>query len=381
MYIERWSRVFRLIGMILLSALAFVSGGYAPPAQADAATSPAEANVVHALLFYSPSCSHCEYVRSEVLPPLQKKYGARLAITAVDTSQQDGQQLYQRAVLYFMVPDSRRGVPTMIVGDAVLVGSLEVAEQLPALIDAGLAGDGMPLPSLYGLVAAPAGVTNAAGTTAVVTPDALTNPAAVPDSAPAVTEPASGETRSGISGYWPAVLVLLLATGALLYGMWRLARGDLALAEPPAVRSFLIPLLCAVGLGVSGYLAYVETRQVLAVCGPVGDCNAVQSSTYAVLLGVPIAVWGLLSYVTLLGLWTLQFVAWARVRRWGGRAMLALATFATAFSVYLTALELFVIRAVCAWCLTSAVVSVAILLVVITAVTNRRRTSRPRLAT
>lgn len=374
---ERWSRTLRLIGFVLLSALVGWTG-----ARAALAAGPPSANVVHVVLFFSPTCGHCQYVESEVLPPLQEKYGAQLSITAVDVAQPGGQQLYQRAVRYFMVPEARIGVPTMIVGNVLLVGRLEVEQQLPALIDAGLTGEGVPLPSLYGLAAEPVGATDvgeaplatAAVATAVATPNALANPVTVPDSAPA-------QPHAGISGYWLAMLILLLATGALLYGGWHLVRDNLALAEPPAVRSRLIPLLCAVGLGVSGYLAYVETQQVLAICGPVGDCNAVQSSTYAVLLGVPIAVWGLLGYVTLLGLWALQFVSRTRVRQLAARSMLALAAFATAFSIYLTALELFVIRAVCAWCLTSAGVSIAILLVVITAVTTHRQTSRSRFAT
>ena len=43
----------------------------------------------------------------------------------------------------------------------------------------------------------------------------------------------------------------------------------------------------------AGYLTYVETQLVQAVCGPVGDCNAVQSSSYARLFGVlPVGVLG-----------------------------------------------------------------------------------------
>jgi uncharacterized membrane protein len=52
-----------------------------------------------------------------------------------------------------------------------------------------------------------------------------------------------------------------------------------------------IPVLCLIGLGLAGYLTYVETTQVQAVCGPVGDCNTVQQSEYARLFGVlPIGI-------------------------------------------------------------------------------------------
>ena len=57
---------------------------------------------------------------------------------------------------------------------------------------------------------------------------------------------------------------------------------------------WLIPLLCLVGMGVAGYLSYVETTQVEAVCGPVGDCNTVQQSEYARLFGIlPIGILGI----------------------------------------------------------------------------------------
>ena len=67
---------------------------------------------------------------------------------------------------------------------------------------------------------------------------------------------------------------------------------------------WMIPILCLIGLGVAGYLAYVETTQVQAVCGPVGDCNTVQQSEYARLFGIlPIGILGLAGYVTILLAW------------------------------------------------------------------------------
>lgn len=42
--------------------------------------------------------------------------------------------------------------------------------------------------------------------------------------------------------------------------------------------SIWIAVRCLIGMSVAGYLAYVETAQVEAVCGPVGDCNTVQQN-------------------------------------------------------------------------------------------------------
>jgi uncharacterized membrane protein len=72
-----------------------------------------------------------------------------------------------------------------------------------------------------------------------------------------------------------------------------------------------LPLLALVGLGVAGYLSYIETQELPAVCGPVGDCNAVQASPYARLFGIlPIGVLGMAGYLLILAAW-----AWHRLRR------------------------------------------------------------------
>jgi uncharacterized membrane protein len=117
-----------------------------------------------------------------------------------------------------------------------------------------------------------------------------------------------------------------------------------------------------IGCGVAAYMAYVETTQVSAVCGPVGDCNTVQQSAYARLFGVlPIGVLGVLGYIAIL-------VAWL-VRRFGrgcpadlaALALLGMTAFGTLFSIYLTFLEPFVIGATCAWCLSSAIIMTLLL--------------------
>jgi uncharacterized membrane protein len=128
-------------------------------------------------------------------------------------------------------------------------------------------------------------------------------------------------------------------------------------------RDCLVPLLSVIGLGVAGYLAYVETTHVAAVCGPVGDCNTVQQSAYARLFGIiPIAVLGVAGYVAIGSAWLVAF--WARGRLAGliRLGLFAMALFGTLFSIYLTFLEPFVIGATCAWCLTSAVLMTALML-------------------
>ncbi len=112
--------------------------------------------------------------------------------------------------------------------------------------------------------------------------------------------------------------------------------------------------LSAIGVAIAVYLTWVALDANAEVaCGPLGDCHTVQSSEYAEVAGVPVAALGLLMYMGLLGL-----VVARRVWRSAPEALVPL-TFALAlsgmlYSAYLTWLELFVIDAICAWCVTSA---------------------------
>jgi uncharacterized membrane protein len=96
------------------------------------------------------------------------------------------------------------------------------------------------------------------------------------------------------------------------------------------------------------------------VCGPSHGCDIVAASEYAEILGIPVAVYGLACSLVLVGL---AFTWWLRSER---RALLAaylLLLAATGFAAYLTFLELFVIRAICAWCVSYAVAIVSALVV------------------
>ena len=111
-----------------------------------------------------------------------------------------------------------------------------------------------------------------------------------------------------------------------------------------------IAALAAVGIAIAGYLTYVHYAGVDPICtGGGGGCHAVQSSSYAELAGIPVAVLGLAGYVAIL----------ASLRVPGERGALATALLALVgfgFSLYLTWLELFEIDAICQWCVGSAVV-------------------------
>jgi uncharacterized membrane protein len=142
---------------------------------------------------------------------------------------------------------------------------------------------------------------------------------------------------------------------------WRNPGGSSAGTALASSRGWLILILCLIGLGVAGYLAYVETAQVEAICGPVGDCNTVQQSEYARLFGVlPIGVLGLTGYLMILLAWVIGRSTNQRLAAYASLALLGLTTFGLLFSMYLTFLEPFVIGATCAWCLTSSILMTAL---------------------
>lgn len=121
----------------------------------------------------------------------------------------------------------------------------------------------------------------------------------------------------------------------------------------PRGRSELALLILAlVGIAISGYLTWVHYADIDPVC-TTGGCEKVQSSEYADLAGIPVAVLGLGGYIA---------IAASMLFR-GELARTATAAFGligVGFSGYLTYLELFVIDAICQWCVASAVVMVAI---------------------
>ena len=109
-------------------------------------------------------------------------------------------------------------------------------------------------------------------------------------------------------------------------------------------------VLALAGIGVAAYLTYVHYAGLQPLCaGGSHGCERVQSSSYAKVGGIPVAVLGLAGYVA---------IAVALVLP-GERARLAAAALAVSgfgFSAYLTYLELFDIRAICQWCVASAVI-------------------------
>jgi uncharacterized membrane protein len=116
--------------------------------------------------------------------------------------------------------------------------------------------------------------------------------------------------------------------------------------------------LAVLGSAVAAYLSVVHYNRGALVCG-VGDCHTVQSSAFAELAGVPVALLGLGLFLSLVALGLLR-------RRGTNQATPTIAAFAVAlagtiYSGYLTYLEVAVIGAVCQWCVISALCTFGVL--------------------
>jgi uncharacterized membrane protein len=115
--------------------------------------------------------------------------------------------------------------------------------------------------------------------------------------------------------------------------------------------------LSLIGLGVAGYLTYVHYEGLKVLCLSSGGCETVQASKYAKLDGVPVALLGLIGYIGILGSLLVR-------GDFGRVAGFGIALIGFGFSMYLTYRELFTIKAICQWCVSSAVLMT--LLVILT---------------
>lgn len=115
-------------------------------------------------------------------------------------------------------------------------------------------------------------------------------------------------------------------------------------------------LLSLVGVFVSSYLYLYKIGKIGTLACGTGGCETVQTSEWARFFGVEVSLIGLIGYLALF-LVALAGLQPPLVARRGVALILAvLSGVGVAFAIYLTALELFVIHAICQWCVTSAVI-------------------------
>jgi uncharacterized membrane protein len=125
-------------------------------------------------------------------------------------------------------------------------------------------------------------------------------------------------------------------------------------------RLWLMRLLALAGMGVSGYLTWAHLAGQAVACGQSGGCDIVQQSVYSEVGGIPVALLGLVAYTALLTLTLVRDRIPADLDSYVPLAIFGISLIGVLYSAYLTYLELYVIYAICRWCVSSAIIMTAI---------------------
>ena len=133
----------------------------------------------------------------------------------------------------------------------------------------------------------------------------------------------------------------------------------------PLFANRLIFILSLLGLGVSSFLFYEYSIAGSIICPIGGGCDIVRASPYSLFLGISIPILGIVFYLAMAVLAVVRSQASSRKMLFYLQLLIAVA--GVGFGIYLTLLEIFVIRAICFWCALSFIISLMILLSVVLA--------------
>jgi uncharacterized membrane protein len=128
--------------------------------------------------------------------------------------------------------------------------------------------------------------------------------------------------------------------------------------------------LSLAGLFISAYLYLYKLGRIGSLACGSGGCETVQLSSWSRFGGIEVSLIGLLGYAALLALSLASLQTSGNQQQWPVKLMAAAAGLGAVFTLYLTYLELFVIHAICRWCVASAVIILGIF--VVSCLENRR---------
>ena len=119
-------------------------------------------------------------------------------------------------------------------------------------------------------------------------------------------------------------------------------------------------VLAIIGLIDSVYLAWVKYTDQYALCGPIGNCESVNTSQYSEIFGIPIALLGAGAYLVIIVLLLVE----SRnefMHEYSSLLVFGISLIGVLYSIYLTYIEIAVLRAICPYCVISAIVLVLLL--------------------
>jgi uncharacterized membrane protein len=123
-------------------------------------------------------------------------------------------------------------------------------------------------------------------------------------------------------------------------------------------------ILAVSGVIVSGYLSWVKLAHAQVFCGGSGECELVANSPYAEIVGIPIAFLGLGAYIVITGLLLLENYGdfW---KQNSPLIIFGMTLVGLLYSAFLTYLEIAVIRAICPYCVVSAIIMTLLFIIAI----------------
>lgn len=301
----------------------------------------ADQALVRGIIFSAPQCQSCADFEAYLLPPLIERYGKSLEFAQFDITQSPGEKIYQAARKIYPIEQWNSEI-TILIGKRAIHGldaiALTIGDHFSDLINDETARNWPKLPELANFLST--GIKDfQAQATKIIT------------SAPEdwrsrfLHDPVANSL---------AVLVLLIMLVVLIHNLIRLRQG----ASNPDLANFILPFILSAGMGISAYTAYAAIEDIKPMCGPIGDCVKVQASVYSRFFGIPLGIFGILAYGTLL---ISDPIARRLSPNGGGWRWLpwSIALFGFLFSLRLTTLEPFFIGATCLWCLGSALAMTA----------------------
>ncbi|HXE57895.1 MAG TPA: vitamin K epoxide reductase family protein [Gemmatimonadales bacterium] len=132
-----------------------------------------------------------------------------------------------------------------------------------------------------------------------------------------------------------------------------------------------VAVLSLLGILVSAYLYLYKIGAIGTLACGAGGCETVQSSPWSRFLGIEVALYGVVGYLGLLVVSLVGLQPRQEARRWPDDLVALMSGVGVGFSLYLTYLELFVIEAICRWCVVSAVLIGAIFVLALLARRHR----------
>jgi uncharacterized membrane protein len=120
-------------------------------------------------------------------------------------------------------------------------------------------------------------------------------------------------------------------------------------------------VLAALGLLDSVYLVWVKYTGAYVLCGPIGNCESVNSSQYSEIFGIPIALLGAGAYAVMMVLLLVEHLGqvWAE---FGPMIVFGMSLIGFLYSIYLTYIEIAILKAICPYCVISAIILFVLLI-------------------